>query len=97
MPEYRGISLIRPPPPPRTLQQAYALGPMVVLGGGLVFKGEVPLYSVSLGETPVPAAPPPLSWGRAFGGGSLYRLRIVLGGDTHHLSWGGGLMVRSLA
>ena len=31
-------------PPPRTLQQAYAQGPVVVLGGGRFLISEVPLY-----------------------------------------------------
>ena len=43
---YRGTSLRRP----RTLRQAYAQGPMMVLGGGRFLVSEVPLYSASSGR-----------------------------------------------
>ena len=42
-PDYRGTSLIRPPPPGRTLQWPYAWGPMVILGGWVFLMSEVPL------------------------------------------------------
>jgi hypothetical protein len=35
-------------PPPRTQQQAYAQGPMVVLGGGRLLMNEVPLCHVNV-------------------------------------------------
>ena len=31
-------------PPPRTLQQAYAKGHIVILGGWTLFRGEIPLH-----------------------------------------------------
>ena len=40
---YRGTSLIKKHPPPRTLQWDYTWGPMVVLVGGLFLMIEVPL------------------------------------------------------
>jgi hypothetical protein len=41
---YRGISLIRNSPTPRTLQKACAKGPTEG-GGGVVLMSEVPLYT----------------------------------------------------
>ena len=43
-PQYRGTSLIRTPPPHRTLQQPYHARTMVILGGRVFLMSEVPLY-----------------------------------------------------
>ena len=40
---YRGTSLIKTNPPPRTLQEDHAEGPGIVPGGGRFLMSEVPL------------------------------------------------------
>ena len=42
--KYQGYLAHKKPPPPRTLQEDYALGPLGALGGGRLLKSEVPLY-----------------------------------------------------
>jgi hypothetical protein len=43
VPRCRGTSLIRTPPPRRTLQEPYAQEPMVILWGWMFLMSEVPL------------------------------------------------------